>query len=99
MHELTADEIELVSGGSLTLAALGFGLALAGKLTATSGASWAISSAGFVLATYGLAKEAQENSKAACDESTPLPGSENGAWSDPFNTVGHIIDPQFGEHT
>ena len=55
MRELSQDEIEQVDGGVLPL--IGFGIALGGKLTATSGlASWAFGSAGLIYATYGAAE-------------------------------------------
>lgn len=54
MRELTLQERNEVSGGILPL--IGFGLAVAGKVTAGGGvATWAIASASLVAASYGLA--------------------------------------------
>ncbi len=54
MRELNAQEMEEVSGGILPLIA--FGLSLAGHLAGFSGpATWAISSAGLILSSVGLA--------------------------------------------
>ena len=95
--ELTDDEIALVGGGDLGLglAVAGFGIALVGKMTASSAATWAVSSAGLLIGTVSLAIALDD--KQVCDASTPLPGSKNDTWSDPFDGVGHIIDPPFGE--
>lgn len=54
MRELTQDEIKQVDGGVLPLIA--FGVALGGKLTATSLAGWAFGSAGLIIGTYEAAK-------------------------------------------
>lgn len=54
MRELTLQEKEEVGGGILPL--IGFGLAVAGKVTAGGGVTgWAISSASLILGSYGLA--------------------------------------------
>ena len=53
-RELTDDEIDMVAGGILPVVA--FGLALAGKVTATNAVGWAIGSASLVLGTYELAR-------------------------------------------
>ena len=55
MRALTVQEMDQASGGILPL--IGFGLALAGKLTGSAGvASWAVGSASLVVATFEGAK-------------------------------------------
>ena len=54
MKELTTEEMEQANGGWLPL--VGLALAVAGKLTASGPASWAIGSAGLVLTTYQVAQ-------------------------------------------
>ena len=55
MRELTADELDEVSGGILPL--VGFGLALAGKVMGSTGvAGWAVGSASLVLGSYSMAE-------------------------------------------
>ena len=54
MRELTLQERNEVSGGILPI--IGFGLAVAGKVSGGGGvATWAISSAGLIVSSYGLA--------------------------------------------
>lgn len=54
MRTLTTQEMEQAGGGILPL--IGFGLALAGKLSGSAGvAGWAVGSASLVLATYEAA--------------------------------------------
>lgn len=55
MRELTIQERAEVNGGSLIVAAIGFGVALAGKVFAGGTATgWAIGSAGLMVASYSL---------------------------------------------
>jgi lactobin A/cerein 7B family class IIb bacteriocin len=54
MRELTVEEVKQVDGGILPIIA--FGVALGGKLTATSLAGWAFGSAGLIIGTYEAAK-------------------------------------------
>ena len=55
MQPITIEASEEATGGVLPL--VGFGLALAGKLTATGGVTtWAIGSGSLILATYQTAE-------------------------------------------
>lgn len=54
MNELTSQEMQQASGGWLPL--VGVALAVAGKVTATGPATWAVSSASLILGVYQAAE-------------------------------------------
>ena len=56
MRDLQLEEIDQVNGGiGLTIAPIGFGIALGSKFTAVGLTGWALGSAGLITATMGLA--------------------------------------------